>query len=148
MAKRVGKKLIERKMEVRQPTNEEFEQVKIAANRMKLDTTNVRQEQFVCAFSDCGLAGFVRINAVDDFKELATLGVLKEYRKNGVGEFLVKNLQSNYSELHLVTVIPKYFKQFGFEPMSNVPDELMKKFDNAALWHGYGNPVVMKWEKS
>jgi len=132
-------------METRKPTNKEFEQVKIAANRMKLDTTNVRQEQFVCAFSECGLAGFVRINEVDDFKELATLGVLKEYRKNGVGEFLIKNLQSNYSKLHLVTVIPEYFQHFGFEPMNDVPEELMKKFDNAALWHGYGNPVVMKW---
>ena len=132
-------------MEIRKPTNEEFEQVKISANQMKLDLQNVKQEQFVCAFSECGLAGFVRINAVDDFKELATLGILKEYRKNGVGAFLIKNLQSNYADLHVVTVIPEYFEQFGFESMSNVPDELMKKFENAALWHGYGDPVVMKW---
>ena len=134
-------------MEIRKPTNEEFEQVKIAANRMKLDTQNVQKNQFVCAFSECGLAGFVRINAVDDFFELATLGVVKEYRKNGVGTLLINNLQSNYSELHLVTVIPEYFQQFGFEPMSKVPSQLIKKFDNAALWHSYGDPVLMKWVK-
>lgn len=134
-------------MKIRKPTNEEFEQVKIAANGMKLDTSNVRKEQFVGAFSECGLAGFVRVKTVNEFKELATLGVVKEYRSQGIGRLLVKHQQSNNSKLHLVTVIPGYFKSLGFEPMRQVPEELIKKFDNAALWHSYGNPIVMKWVK-
>jgi len=133
-------------MEIRKPTNEEFEQVKVAASRMKLDTTNMDMVQFDCAFSECGLAGFVRINTTSSLNELATLGIIKKFRNQGVGSLLINNLKSRYSKIHLVSVIPGFFKGYGFQKVKAIPKELVKKYKNAALWHGYGDPVVMVWE--
>ena len=133
-------------MEIRTPNNQEFEIVKIRAKRMALDLTHVKAKQFVCAFTKAGLVGFVRILPKNKLKEVATLGVLKEFRRKGVGKLLIFNLQKHYTKLHLVTVIPRYFEKQGFFPVDKVPKELKEKFNNCELWHGYGEPTVMQWE--
>jgi len=133
-------------MDIRKPTIEEFEEVKIAANRMKLDMANISMNQFDCAFSECGLAGFVRINSRGSVNELATLGIIKKFRNQGVGSLLINKLKSRYSKIHLVSVIPWFFKGYGFQKVKIIPKELIKKYKNAASWHDYGNPVVMVWE--
>ena len=134
-------------MEVRKPTTEEFELVKKAAKSMVLDLSNATKEQFVCAFSSCGLAGFVRVNVQGEINELATLGVIKEFRKQGVSTMLIKFLQQNNESLYITTIIQDYFSRFEFLAQKEVPKPLQSKFTNAALWHGFGDPVVMKWEK-
>tara|TARA_R110002050_G_scaffold252628_2_gene390868 strand:+ start:33 stop:449 length:417 start_codon:yes stop_codon:yes gene_type:complete len=132
-------------MEIRKLSESEFEQVKLAAKGMALDTTNLINNQFIGAFSSCGLAGFVRVKTTGKFSELATLGVIKEFRNQGVSSLMVNHLKTKYSEIHLVTVIPMHFEKLGFKKLEEVPKEMVAKFENAAYWHGYGDPVVMKW---
>ena len=134
-------------MEIRKPNKQEFELVKVRAKRMKLDLSNVNAKQFLCAFTKNGLVGFVRVLPKNKLKEVATLGVLREFRNKGVGKFLISNLQRQFVVLYLITVIPSYFEKQGFHLVQEIPEELKEKFDNSELWHGYGDPVIMNWKK-
>jgi N-acetylglutamate synthase-like GNAT family acetyltransferase len=132
-------------MELRKPTKKEFENVMMAANRMSLDTENAVVANFVCVYNGLELAGFGRIKSVGECNELATLGVVKRFRQKGVSEKLITHFKKMTSKIHLLTVIPEYFEKRGFKCESNIPFSMIEKFENKALWHGYGNPVVMSW---
>jgi N-acetylglutamate synthase-like GNAT family acetyltransferase len=132
-------------MTIRKPTEDEFKEVLLGAARMKLDAKNATIDQFVCVFSECGLAGFVRIKRTNKFLELATLGVVEDFRVQGVATLLMKYLQEEYKEIHLVTVIPTFFEKLGFIKLKSVPNELQEKFNNSSLWHGFGKPVSMRY---
>ena len=134
-------------MKIRKPTEEEFKEVLLGATRMKLDAKNATKDQFICAFSECGLAGFVRIKRTGEFIEIATLGVIKKFRVQGVASLLINYLLTEYDMVYLVTVIPKFFEKFGFSEEKMVPKELQMKFDNSSLWHGFGSPVPMRYKK-
>lgn len=133
-------------MEIRKPSKVEFEQVIQLANAMKLDVTDANQEQFIIVKDVGEVAAFARIFPKGKLHELATLGVVKSYRGQGLSMLLINKLRALYPELYLVTVIPEYFKKLGFEVSKEIPKELESKYNQCELWHGYGDPVVMKCE--
>lgn len=133
-------------MIIRQPTNTEFVDLLTKANRMKLDVTNCKAMQFHAAFINSELVGFIRGLKRENINELATLGVLRDFRNKGIGAQLIKTLQSKFNSLYLITVKPKYFKKLGFYPLQEIPEELSFKYTNRSLWHGYGKPVIMHWK--
>lgn len=126
------------------PSKEQFKRVLKLALAMKLDVSNHSREQFRALVMDGEVVGFGRIVQKGEIIELATLGVSKSKRSQGVGEALVAHLSSKYDELYLVTVIPEYFKKMGFEEMEQFPMELNGKMNDCELWHGYGEPKVMR----
>ncbi|UTW66541.1 GNAT family N-acetyltransferase [bacterium SCSIO 12643] len=133
-------------MEIGKPSEAEFEQVIQLANSMKLDVTDASREQFIIVKDSNYVAAFARIFPKGTLYELATLGVVKTYRGQGLSMLLVEKLRELYPQLYLVTVIPEYFKKLGFEVSNEIPKELESKYNQCELWHGYGDPVVMKCE--
>lgn len=94
-----------------------------------LDAENLDPEQFVVAEIDGNLAGFGRIKTYGDLHELASIGVVTEYRKNGVGEKLVKHLIEicPTEDVWITTKVADYFRRFGFQEVETIPHELVQK---------------------
>jgi N-acetylglutamate synthase-like GNAT family acetyltransferase len=131
-------------MEIKMPSEFEFEHVIQLANSMKLDITEAIRTQFMIVKNDDVIVAFARIFPRGKLFELATLGVVKQYRSQGLSTLLIEKLRTEYPQLHLVTVIPEYFKKLGFIVSKEIPKELEQKYNQCELWHGYGDPVVMK----
>ena len=72
--------------------------------------------QFIVAEQEQVVVGFGRIIQHVDFCELATLGVMKNEQRKGIGSALVRTLieKADANPLFLVTVLPAYFKRLGF----------------------------------
>ena len=119
-------------------------------NKYGLDNENLDYCQFLTAEVENELAGFGRIKQYcpnEDLNknlkecelhkggdchhiyELASIGVVKKFRKNHIGKKLILTLLYNCraEEIWLTTIIPEYFKQFGFKEEDNIPDEILLK---------------------
>jgi N-acetylglutamate synthase-like GNAT family acetyltransferase len=110
---------------------------------MALDLSDIQRSQFVVALEGEKIIGFIRLKKKTDLLEIATMGVVKSYRKKGIGNLMLTHFMEKHRNLHLVTCTPKYFENLGFLKVACVPDSLKSKFNNTALWAGYGDPVVL-----
>lgn len=81
-----------------------------------LDVQLPDYRQFLIAEQEQVLVGFGRIIDHTGFCELATLGVMKNEQRKGIGSALVRALidKSDANPVLLVTVLPDYFKRLGF----------------------------------
>lgn len=131
-----------------QPANElQYLQILVLAKYMALDLSEVRRNQFVVALEGKKIIGFIRVKNKKELIELATMGVVKGYRGQGIGRMLIDHFKEKYQSLHLITCIPQHFEKQGFVPVSEIPDSLQGKYNNTALWAGYGDPVVLVFQK-
>ncbi len=131
-----------------QPANElQYLQILVLAKYMALDLSEVRRDQFVVALEGKKIIGFIRIKNNKDLIELATMGVVKGYRGQGIGRLLINYFKVKYDSLHLITCIPKHFEKQGFVSVSEIPESLQGKYNNTALWAGYGDPVVLVFQR-
>jgi N-acetylglutamate synthase-like GNAT family acetyltransferase len=73
-------------------------------------------ERFWVAEDKSGIAGIVRLEEFDDYFFLSSLGVKKDKRKKGIAAALLKSiLKSANKNIYLYTIVPEFFKKFGFE---------------------------------
>lgn len=128
---------------IKEPTELQYLQVLVLAKYMALDLSNVCRDQFMVVLEGQKIIGFVRLKIKIDLFEIATMGVVKSYRKQGVGRMLVDYYKQKYSPLYVITCIPKHFEKQGFRQVLVVPEPLWTKYNNTALWAGYGDPVVL-----
>lgn len=102
-----------------------------------LDDASFRSRDYVIAVDEetNAKAGFGRIRihkgAETDYCELTSVGVLSEWRDQGVGAHVVERLVENasdegFDELYAFVEAPEYLEPFGFEPVSedDLPDQL------------------------
>jgi len=94
-----------------------------------LDDENLENRQFYIAEIENKLAGFGRFKSYGEVYELATLGVLENFRGNGIGKKIVEKLISSLhcEEIWITTLIPEYFEQLGFIEDDNIPYEILLK---------------------
>lgn len=128
---------------IKEPSEIQYLQVLVLARYMALDLSNTQRSQFIVALEREKMVGFIRLKKKKDLMELATLGVVKDYRKKGIARKLLGYFTEKYPNLYMVTCTPKKFETKGFTAVSEVPECLQSKFNNTALWAGYGDPVVM-----
>jgi len=114
---------------VRPALESDMEKIKPYIEEYGLDGENLDNQQLYIAEVDCKLAGFGRFKCYGEVYELATLGVLENFRGNGVGRKIVEKLLYAVpsKEIWITTIIPEYFKQFGFIEDENIPDEILLK---------------------
>lgn len=117
------------------------EDLKIISDYMKeyeLDTKDIKIEQFVVAEVLKNLAGFARIKKYQNIYEIASVGVVKEYRNLGIAremiEYLITNCPSE--KIWIVTKIPEYFSKLGFEKTDLAPTELVTKSNQVCSYYG------------
>ncbi|MGB0806997.1 MAG: GNAT family N-acetyltransferase [Salibacteraceae bacterium] len=133
---------------IKQPSEIQYLQVLVLARYMALDLSNCQRHQFVVALSGGKIIGFLRTRQKKDITELATMGVVKAFRKQGVGKQLLKHVMQRNKQLHLVTCTPNYFEALGFSSVHKIPQPLIAKCNNTDLWAGYGDPVVLVYNSN
>ncbi len=134
---------------VKQPNEEEFEQVKKLAKELWLDMEDLKREQFYVLSDNGNVIAFGRLREHHDSTELCTLGVSTKEQAKGYGIQMVNHLLKQAKrDVHLVTVIPGFFTKQGFNFVEKYPASLQKKVDMCSTHHNVGEIYrVMKWEK-
>lgn len=110
---------------------------------MGLDETAFRSRDYVVAVDEetGDKAGFgrIRVHKVEgdpEWCELTSIGVLDEWRGQGVGAHVVERLvehagDQEFETVYALTDAPDYLAQFGFEPMAvdALPQKLQDRLD-------------------
>ncbi len=107
---------------------------------MGLDETAFRSRDYVIAVDEeeNERAGFgrIRVHKTDDGEvcELTSIGVLEEWRGQGVGAHVVERLvttarDEGFEVVYALSGAPEYLRQFGFEriDVSQLPDRLQAR---------------------
>ena len=113
------------------PANEnDFELIKKLIYQFELDDRDLQCTQFLVAKEGDEVFGFGRIRIRGNCSELCSLGVTEPKRLQGIGKELVKELILKAKEpLYLVCIIPEFFTPFGFEVVSDYPEEMQEKLN-------------------
>lgn len=103
--------------------------IRFYAEKFNLDSEELIPQNIYVIEINGQLAGFGRHKEHGNICEISTVGVLEEYRNNGAGKILVNCLilTAPAAEIWLTTIIPEFFKKFGFQICENVPLELIFK---------------------
>lgn len=109
---------------------------------MELDDAGFRSRDYVVAVDETTgeKAGFgrIRVHSIDgeDYCELTSIGVLPEWREQGVGAHVVERLieyarDEGFETVYCFTNEPGYLTQFGFEGIdaSALPEPMQDRLD-------------------
>lgn len=123
-------------------TVSDFELVKNYIREYELDNRELKVEEFLVMHQNHTLVGFGRVRRYYNFSEMCSLGIVKEFRNKGFGEQLVHALQQHSQQpLYLVTIVPEYFKNYGFKICTHYPKEIENKLNYCVS----GLPVEEKY---
>ena len=132
--------------EIRKARSRDFKAIKILAEAFNLDSEDMKVEEFKVAVEGENILGIGRLKPAGDLLELCSLCVVQHKQKEGIGKLLVKSLlRSAKKDIYLATIIPDYFKPFGFKALDFTPEFMKKKAD----WCEGCHPercTIMKWE--
>ncbi len=88
----------------------------------------MQNNQFLVAKENGELFGFGRIRTHLSCSELCSLGVTEPKRMQGIGKQLVKQLILKANQpIYLVCIIPEFFIPFGFQVVSEYPEDMEEK---------------------
>lgn len=129
-------------MYVRDAKNREEVWLLDRIEEMGLDETAFRSRDYVVAMDEetHEKAGFgrIRVHKTDDgeYCELTSIGVLDEWRGQGVGAHVIERLveyasDQEFDTVYSLTSEPEYLQQFGFEriDVSQLPDKLRDRLE-------------------
>lgn len=107
--------------------------IRKTAERLVLDTNNFSAEQFITVRRDGKIIAFGRIRPYNETFELATLGVVEEHQKNGLGEAIARELIRRFpqDEVYVVSDVVDYWERLGFLRTDVLPRELAQKREEA-----------------
>lgn len=97
--------------------------------RLGLDVEGLENHQFLVAKEGERIVGFGRMKHYGEIYEMASLGVMEDFRGRGIGRMLVEALLDHFpsKEVYLVTDIPSFFEKFGFKVTCDVPPPIADK---------------------
>ncbi len=104
----------------------DLKKIKPYADKFNLDSEGMEANKLYIAERNGNLAGFGRYKNYRNIYEISTVGILENFRGQSAGKIIVNKLIDSafLEEIWLTTVIPDYFKKFGFEINNNIPREL------------------------
>ncbi|MES2761006.1 MAG: GNAT family N-acetyltransferase [Bacteroidota bacterium] len=115
---------------IKQASEQDFKLIKQLIKQFELDDRVLDCTQFLAAKSNNELLGFGRIRIRENCSELCSLGVTEPKRLQGIGKQLVKELILKADQpLYLACIIPNFFTPFGFEVVSQYPEEMQEKLN-------------------
>jgi len=102
------------------------------ARMLGLDYPGLELDRLWVAEESGVIAGFVALKKHTDCLELCGLGVDPGSRGKGLGKSLVETLMADVAgDVHLATVIPKFFEACGFEKSPDIPATFPEKRNTA-----------------
>lgn len=113
---------------------------------LNLDMEDVHFSEFVVCKDKGELIAAGRVRQYDDgVCELCSLGVLEDYRSQGIGTAVVQALLQKHSldQVYVVTEIPQYFEKNGFVPSKSQSAYLQDKLKRCVEELACSNPIVM-----
>ncbi|MFH1387019.1 MAG: GNAT family N-acetyltransferase [bacterium] len=110
-------------MDIRQATVQDKPQILELLKTLDLYYHDQPLNDFWVAEENGKIIGVVRLEEFPDFSFISSLGVLEVERKKGIASQLLKHLfELTKKDLYLYTIIPDFFKKFGFQiPNSGLP---------------------------
>ena len=115
-------------LSLRTPSDKEFEQICNYITEFELDNRDLQKKQFTAAFRNNQLVGFGRLREHLDCTELCSLGVVTPLRRKGIGKAIATELIKRAAQdIHLVCIIPDFFKAFGFQVIKEYPSSIQNK---------------------
>lgn len=100
------------------------------AKSLDLDCEDPSWDQFLVAKNNGAIVGIGRLRTYPECTEIATVGVVSESQKNGVGSLIMKELiRKAPREVFVTCVIPDFFRKLGFQLVKQYPSVLQKKVD-------------------
>lgn len=116
-------------MKIRNAKPEDMPIIDAIALKYDLDSNDTKAKQFIVAEENKEIIGFGRLLKHRDVTELGTIGVMEEYRNRGVAKKIINELLSKTNEdVYLTTLIPDYFKKFGFKVLDTpAPHSMIRK---------------------
>jgi len=111
----------------------------------RLDSEDIKCEQFVVAEKAGSVVGFGRIKPYRYCFELGCLTVIETYRNRGIGGSILKRLIHDFpsDDIWITTDIPEYFGRFGFQPTAEAPEEIVDKIRRVCESRQHPNAVIM-----
>lgn len=110
-------------LSVRPAVKKDWNAIKKILRNLDLFYPALSMEGFWVAEKDHKIIGAVQLTDYKDFIFLGSLAVVKEEQAKGVaGALLYEVLKSQPKNIYLYTIIPEFFKKFGFKAVSPLPD--------------------------
>ncbi|MFH1005142.1 MAG: GNAT family N-acetyltransferase [Bacteroidota bacterium] len=111
-------------------TDFDIEEIIFLAKCFDLDVEEISSRQFVVAKKKNKIIGFGRLREHSDCTEIATVGVIKEKRHNGIGSAVVNELiKRGPKEIYVLSVLHHFFSRLCFKEVKKIPAVFQKKID-------------------
>jgi N-acetylglutamate synthase-like GNAT family acetyltransferase len=115
-------------MRVRRAVEADIPKVIELARSLDLHYPGMERDRFWVAEDEGWIVGLVALKKHRDCQELCVLGVDPSERRKGTGRALVEALLGEATgDVHLATVIPKFFEALGFARTPDVPRSFIDK---------------------
>ncbi len=117
-------------MRLRNAKKSDYHQILDLAKKLELDYSRMDADDFLVVEDSGKIVGICGLKKHEDLFELCSLGVDESYRKRGLGKKLVIGvLKKARGKVYLATIIPDFFRKFGFEKSPQIPLSMIKKSD-------------------
>lgn len=113
------------------------------------DIEDIKAEQFLIAEDKNKIVGCVRIKNINNFLMLASLAVLPDYRKKGIGSALVTRVIGGNAKrpVYLFCNVKNksFYEKFGFKTVKNgdIPENLRKDYNDLLNLKFAGNNKIL-----
>jgi N-acetylglutamate synthase-like GNAT family acetyltransferase len=114
---------------IRSATEADLPFIQETVARLRLDSEDLRAEQFIVVEEGERTVAFGRIKPYRRTFELGCVAVVEGRRKQGIGKLVVRELIRRFPRrrVYVTTHIPEYFEHLGFVRMTALPRELSEK---------------------
>ena len=115
-------------MLIRQAKKEDYPQIIKLISEIEQTYPGFEPNSFWVAETDNFIVGTVRLIEIGNFVFLESLASKQDHQGQGVAKKLLEeSLKNIKKDIYLFTIIPDFFKKFGFEPISHIPTSLPSK---------------------
>jgi N-acetylglutamate synthase-like GNAT family acetyltransferase len=115
-------------MRVRKALPQDIPRAVSLARSLDLDYPEMEKDELWVAEEERRIVGTVALKRQPDCLELCALGVAPAHRGKGFARALVESLMASApGDVHLATVIPRFFETCGFKMTTDIPATFPEK---------------------
>jgi len=106
-------------LKIRPAQDTDYPQVKKLLEELDLYYSGLEFKDFWVAEEKGKIVGTAQLEEFPDFLFLGSVGIAADQQKHGIAKALLDTMLKNHKiDVYLYTIIPEFFKKFGFEPIT------------------------------